>query len=177
VNHNGVNPTLVSPAAKWALYYFLGCSFVSPLKSRKTRVESSSGSSGTIFHRDLRALPTQRESAGGGAHPDVHPRGIDSKGQSHLARSFVGIVLARARSVDSTRSWTRRLGRFARAGLRISLHDPRCALGKAARERSDPLPSGARGHRDRLGGRAPGARRGDGQPGRVPPAGRTFCSV
>ena len=38
---------------------------------------------GRFFHRDLRALPTQQESAGGGAHPDVHPRGIDSKGQSH----------------------------------------------------------------------------------------------
>jgi hypothetical protein len=85
--------------------------------SRKTRVESSSGSSGAIF-------PPRSSSAANAARkrwwrrsPRCTSKGYRLERSKPLARSFVGIVLARARSVDSTRSWTRRLGRFAHREL------------------------------------------------------------
>ena len=43
----------------------------------KLELRVPAGSQRTVFDRDLRALSAQRESAGGGAHPDVHPGGID----------------------------------------------------------------------------------------------------
>ena len=55
---------------------------------RQTRVEGSAGSQRTVFHRDFRALSAQREGAGGGAHADVHPRGIDSESQSDQRRAL-----------------------------------------------------------------------------------------
>jgi Transposase, Mutator family len=57
-------------------------------RSLVTRVNDSSRSQWAVFHRDFRALSAQREAIGGGAYPDVHPRRIDSEGQSNQRRAL-----------------------------------------------------------------------------------------
>src|SRR6266849_10294315 len=67
-------------------------------------VAGAAGPAGTLSHGGFRALPAERESAGGGAGGDVHPRGIDAQGQGDHRAIVRTRVLGRDGEPDQSRA-------------------------------------------------------------------------
>ena len=83
---------------------------------RQARAESSPGPQWTVFHRDFRALPAQREGAGGGLNRDVHPRSIDPEGQA-ISEELCGRSFSASAISGFNKKLDEELGRFARRKL------------------------------------------------------------
>ena len=115
-----------------------------------------------IFERYQRS-----EKALGGGLTEMYVQGVSTRKVKAISEELCGHSFSASAISDFNKKLDEELGRFARRELECEypylILDARYE--KLRRERGDSLPSGARGHRHRLGGPAPGARRGDGQSG------------